>query len=110
MGRKRLQRAALQWGGLALVAEIWVALGFVYTFRRHWDFYSTQLVSLARSADRISQLKPFGFKFPFSAIYFVLMLVGVTGLIGWLTVWGLRDAMAEESAASDKICEDDGSA
>lgn len=96
MERSRLQRAALRWGGLALVAELWVALVFVHTARRHWNLYSAQMVSFDESMNRISQLKPLLFKAPYCLVYLILFVVGVSGVVGWLIASGMREAMAEE--------------
>jgi hypothetical protein len=101
MDRKRLQRAALQWGGLALVAQLWVALGFIRRLLLDWEVTRPQLVSFAESVNRFSQLKTPALKYPSAAVYFVLFVAGVVGLLGWLAVEGLRDAMAPEAESDD---------
>lgn len=94
MERKRLQRAALQWGGLAMVAQLWVALVFVRRLLFDWDETRPQLASFAESMNRVSQLKAPALKYPWSGVYFVLFVVGAIVIVGWLTVAGVREAMA----------------
>jgi hypothetical protein len=96
MASDRLRQLAVQWGGLALVAQIWVALSFVQNVPREWQIGHPRLDSPRVIADRISQLKPALFKFPWSALYlgsFLLLILIVT-----VTLWivGMRQAMAPE--------------
>ncbi|MCU1282805.1 MAG: hypothetical protein JWM53_6351 [bacterium] len=101
MDRKRLQRVAVQWGGLALVAQVWVALVFVRRFLLDWEATRPQLVSFAESMNRFSQLKTPALKYPWGAVYFVLFVAGIVALLGWLALSGLREAMAPELESSD---------
>jgi hypothetical protein len=106
MGRRRLQRLALQWGGLVLVAQLWVALIFVNVALDDWTRTKPFLVSFAESVNRFSQLRTPALKYPASGVYFVLFVAGLLTLLGWLVVRGLREAMAPEPEATDDDSED----
>jgi hypothetical protein len=101
MDRERLQRAALRWGGLALVAQLWVALVFVHSVIEVWRSTRPELVSFAESANRFSQLKTPALKYPAAGVYFVLFVTALAALLVWLTVRGLREAMAAEPNPPD---------
>ncbi len=101
MEPERLQRAGLRWGGLALVGQLWVALVFVGWCFSGWEETRRQLVSFAESVDRFSQLKTPALKYPWAGVYFVLFVTGVVAILGWLTISGLREAMAPEPEANE---------
>ena len=96
MERSRRQRLGLQWGGLALVAQLWVALAFVRRLLADWEATRPQLVSFEQSFARFSQLKTPALKYPTVAVYFALFVVAVVGIIAWLVRDGMREAMAPE--------------
>ena len=100
MERSRLQRSGLQWGGLALVAQLWTALYFVHCWETMWSATQPELASFAQSVDRFSQFKTPALKYPYAAIYFSLFVAALAGLLGWLMVRGLREAMAPEPESS----------
>jgi hypothetical protein len=106
MDPRRLQRAGLQWGGLALVAILGVALTFVRTLIDAWHETRPQLVSFEESVNRFSQLKAPELKYPAAAVYFVAFGAALVGLIGWLVVKGLREAMAPEPEAPGDVNDD----
>jgi hypothetical protein len=97
----------LQWGGLALVAQLWVALGFVRRLLLDWDATKPQLVSFAESVNRFSQLKAPALKYPWAAFYLLLFAGGLAGIIGWMMIAGLRDAMAPEPSSDDDHGDDE---
>jgi hypothetical protein len=107
MERRRRQRLAMQWGGLALVAQLWVALAFVRRFLFDWEVTRPQLVSFTQSMARFSQLKTPALKYPVVAVYFVLFVAAMLVLIGWLGTSGLREAMAPEPETPDSDEDED---
>jgi hypothetical protein len=95
MERKTLlRRAALVWGALVVAAQLWAALVFVRWFLQTWKDTRPYLVSFAESANRFSQLKTPAFKYPWSGIYFLLGVVGVVGVLGWIWAEAVRDLIA----------------
>jgi hypothetical protein len=96
MDRKWVQRATLLWGVLAVATQLWVGLIFVRWFVRSWKDTRPALVSFAQSVNRFSQLKTPALKYPWAGVYFILCVAVIIGLVGWLTISGLREAIAPE--------------
>jgi hypothetical protein len=92
----RLKRLAVQWGGLALVLQLWVALGFVHYIKLEWETARPKLVSFKDTMDRMSQMKSVVFKYPYIAIYIIAAALLIGGVIAYLTIRGVREAMAPE--------------
>ncbi|HEY2745519.1 MAG TPA: hypothetical protein VGL86_12875 [Polyangia bacterium] len=86
----------MQWGGLALIAELWVALVFVRWARIAWELTRPELTTFAESVNRISQLKSPAFKYPASGVYLLLFVLLMVGVLGWLAFRGIVEAMAPE--------------
>ena len=101
MERKWLRRITLVWGGLAVATQLWVGLIFVRWFVQSWHDTRPHLASFADSVDRFSQLKTPALKYPWSGVYFILCVAGIVGLIGWLTVSGVREAIAPEPESNE---------
>ena len=100
MGRERRQRFALQWGGLALLLQIRMAMLFVQLFRTDREGAALQYTNVQQLANRGSQLKPLAFKFPFVWIYVVAFFGLLAAIVLYLWIAGLRTAMAAEPDAS----------
>lgn len=96
MDRERRQRLSLQWGALALLLQLRLALLFVQLVREEWATTAAKFGNLSQLTNRASQLKPAAFKFPFTWIY-LSAFVGATVAI-LVVYWyrGMRAAMAPE--------------
>lgn len=101
MDRERLQRLAIQWGALALVAQIWIALLFEQKLREFWNDALEGFGGFAQFCDRISQLKSPPFKAPWSIVYFAIFAILVIAITASLWIYGMRDALAEERRDDD---------
>lgn len=89
------------WGVLAVAAQWWVALIFVRWVMTAWKDNRPYLVSFAESTNRFSQLKTPALKYPWAGVYFVLAAAAIVGLVGWLVVGGVRDAIAPPPETDD---------
>lgn len=99
MADERLRRLAVEWGGLALCAQLWVALVFVTNARLDVRAFVAQ-IDYATLADRMSQFRPPRFKFPWLTAYAIVFALTMLGVLTVLLVWGLRQAIAPEDEAA----------
>jgi hypothetical protein len=105
METKRLQRAGLRWGGLALVVQLAVGLSFIRTFITVWDGTRPEMVEFRESFNRFSQFKATALKYPLGWIYLVMLAIALAAILGWMTWSGLRQAMAAEPQTPDELDE-----
>ncbi|MGZ3438379.1 MAG: hypothetical protein ACXVDD_02640 [Polyangia bacterium] len=82
------------------MAQLYVALSFVQNVPHEWNDGKPRLNHPGIIADRISQMKPALFKFPFSAFYLAIFLALTLAITIMLWVRGMRSAMAAEPDAS----------
>ena len=103
MERKRiLSIAALCAGLLALAWQAAMAAKGVHMLVTFWHETRPKLYAFSESMNRFSQLKPSAFKYPASAVYFVLAALAVVGFLGWLVVTGVRQAVTGDVSDDDE--------
>jgi hypothetical protein len=94
---RRLERLGLQWGAIGLIAVLYVALDWLVT-----AIDELQVLVVREGGgelkDRMSQLKPVAFKFPWTGVWMVLAAVTAVAVVGWLAVRGVREAIHPEDA------------
>ena len=93
MASNRLRRLAFQWGGLALVGQLWIALGFVHDAKLEWSVSRSRFLDFKTTVDRLSQLKAVAFKYPYVAMYGLIAAILLATVLGALWVVGICDAM-----------------
>lgn len=92
----RLRRIAFRWGLIALIVEAYLASGVViaaFTDLVHL----VEKYGLGTITDRVSQLKPAAFKFPWVGLYIALFAVVGVLISGAMVYFGVRELSEDET-------------
>jgi hypothetical protein len=96
---ERLRRAALRWGALGLIAQLYFAVGFLGDGLNELHRWTT-LIGTATIKDRMSQMKPAAFKFPFTGIYLSIFAIIAVIVVIALFYVGFKEAFGARADSS----------
>ncbi len=95
MADERLKRLALQWGAIGLLAQLYLASNWLAEAVENLNDLLTRFNAPVLK-DRISQLKPAAFKFPWTGMYMILFALVALAIVAVLIVRGWREAFPGE--------------
>jgi hypothetical protein len=90
MADDHLNQAQRRWGTSALIFIVGMGCSWLYHAADEL-LDLVEKVGAARLKDRMSQLKPAAFKFPWTAVYVIATALVCVGIVSWLVVLGVRE-------------------